>query len=128
MDELIETGQLSCGECGAPMVLRITERFLNKDGSPKKFYGCTRYPDCKGTHAAHQSTGFPMGVPADKETKEWRSKAHEEFDKLWKKWGYERLEAYKLLQTIMSMTEKEAHIANFTKEQCQLLIEKLKKT
>lgn len=112
--------ELRCGECGSPMILRNSKFGL--------FYGCSRYPDCKGTASAHQNSGKPMGIPADQETKEWRVKAHEAFDKLWKEWGYKRKEAYKLLQTMMNLSEKEAHIAKFNKEQCQELIKKIEET
>lgn len=114
-----------CGECGASMVLRTTTKYLNKDGSPKKFYGCSKYPECGGTHTAHQNSGKPMGIPADAKTKKWRVTAHKEFDALWKMGGYTRGDAYRLLQDIMKMTPTEAHISRFTKEDCQKLIKLL---
>jgi restriction system protein len=36
---------LTCPKCGAPMTLRTAKRGNNAGNS---FYGCTRYPDCKG--------------------------------------------------------------------------------
>jgi len=35
----------TCPKCGAPMVLRTARRGAN---AGNQFYGCTRYPDCKG--------------------------------------------------------------------------------
>ncbi len=46
------------------------------------FWGCTRFPRCKGTHGAHPD-GRPLGTPAKKEVREARIKAHAAFDKLW---------------------------------------------
>lgn len=106
-----------CGECGSKMVLRKSKYGL--------FYGCIKYPECKGTHGAHQNSGKPLGIPADEETKEWRVKAHAEFDKFWKLYGYKRPEAYELLQTIMSMSPKEAHISRFNIDDCKKLLKKL---
>jgi len=65
---------VKCGECGAPMRLR--------DSRFGRFYGCTRYPDCKGTHGAHPD-GAPMGVPADKPTKQMRRTVHDLAGRLW---------------------------------------------
>lgn len=111
-----------CGQCGSPMQLRTTNKFINKDGSPRKFYGCTRWPDCDGTHSAHQNSGKPMGIPADKETKAWRIKAHAMFDPYVKKWFPNRPEGYKFLQNVMGLTSAQAHIGRFTIEQCEKLI------
>ena len=66
---------LTCPDCGADMVLRDI-------AGMGKFYGCTRYPECRGTHGAH-SDGRPLGIPADAETRAARIKAHEAFDALW---------------------------------------------
>lgn len=109
--------KIYCPECGAEMVLRNSKYGL--------FYGCSRYPECQATHGAHQNSGKPLGVPADKETKQWRIKAHDIFDTYWKRWGMKRQEAYKFLQTTMGLSLKEAHIGRFTKQQCQELIQKL---
>lgn len=109
-----------CPQCGDPMKL-IKSKFKNP-----YFWGCRNYPACSGRHSAHPN-GEPMGVPADAETRQMRIKAHEAFDQLWKKWGYSRNESYEFLQLIMGMTKDEAHIANFNKDQCISLIEKIEK-
>lgn len=63
-----------CGDCGAPMALR--------QGPHRPFYGCTRFPDCRGAHGAHPD-GTPMGVPVDGATRQARKAAHGAFDRLW---------------------------------------------
>lgn len=109
----------ACGECGSDMVLRNSKYGL--------FYGCTKFPSCRGTHTAHQNSGKPMGTPADAETKEWRMIAHDKFDKLWQ--GIEekgiRKKAYRLMQVLMNMTAGQAHISKFDVKQCQELVKKL---
>ena len=103
--------------CGSPMVLRWTKKF--KGG--QYFYGCNRYPKCDGTHGCHQATGAPLGIPANKETKSWRIKAHESFDALWK--GKEplmsRLEAYAWISHRLGF---EVHMGEATIETCQKVI------
>lgn len=114
-----------CGECKSPMVLRRTTKFSNPDGTPRLFFGCSNYPQCKGTHGAHQDTGEPLGIPADAETKKARMRAHDLFDQLWKKGWMTRNQAYEHMQELMKMSEEDAHISKFTKEQCNTLISKL---
>lgn len=118
-----ESVKLECPDCGASMELRISRH--------GKFYGCTRYPKCFATHGAH-SDGRPLGRPASKETKQWRIKAHDAFDLLWKpnpvlSWSgkMKRKEAYRWMRNVMNLPEPEAHIGMFTKEQCKQLIEKV---
>lgn len=116
---------IACPECGAEMVLRETTKYFYPNGDPRKFYGCSRWPECNSTHGAHPD-GKPLGVPANKETKEARIAAHAAFDGHWQELGLQRNEGYRLLRDIMGMSKEEAHIANFDKEQCQQLIDKIK--
>lgn len=119
--------ELMCGDCGAPMVLRSSR------WGP--FYGCTKFPECKGKMGAHPD-GKPMGVPADAATRQKRIEAHHAFDALWiqnefasakvKKKRMSRTQAYAWMQKAMELEEGAAHIGNFSTEQCLRLISKVK--
>lgn len=93
------------------------------------FYGCSNYPECKGTHGAHKD-GAPLGIPADKLTKRARIRAHRVFDQLWakgllfanKSLGYRRRKAYEWLRAAMKLGRGEAHIGQFSSQQCQELV------
>jgi ssDNA-binding Zn-finger/Zn-ribbon topoisomerase 1 len=101
-------------------------------------YGCSQYPQCRGTHGAH-ADGAPLGRPADGETKKLRIRAHELFDQLWKpglhpgiaslvnRFENDRQTAYRWLQQSMNLTRDQAHIGNFDKAECEALIRHLKK-
>jgi ssDNA-binding Zn-finger/Zn-ribbon topoisomerase 1 len=121
-----ESHDLICPECGRPMRLKSTQKYTYSSGLPRKFYGCTGYPDCRGTHGAHPN-GEPFGIPGDAETKAARMRAHAMFDRLWKPPAgtMKREQAYKLMQRLMQMNEEQAHIAKFSAEQCELLIKRL---
>lgn len=84
--------------CGAPMRLKETSKYTTKDGKPKKFWGCTRYPECKGIVGAHPD-GTPLGFPADAETKQLRHVVHQILNRFW---NYnkprERAEMYAFLE------------------------------
>lgn len=108
---------LKCPECGHDMQLR-NSRF-------GKFYGCTQYPNCNATHGAHRN-GKPLGIPANKETKQWRITAHDAFDTLWKprrSAPMSRGEAYRWLQDSMKLSPDDCHIGRFTIDQCKKVVE-----
>lgn len=110
------------------------------------FYGCTRFPACKGAIRAHKD-GTPIGTPVDKETRRMRVLAHEVFDTLWRHperntphlptlddleatWTLgpdqvfaTRERAYEWLQEVMGLSKEEAHIGQFSSDQCKKLIE-----
>jgi ssDNA-binding Zn-finger/Zn-ribbon topoisomerase 1 len=91
------------------------------------FYGCSRYPDCRATHGAHQHSGEPLGYPADAETKALRIKLHRVFDRFWKgPNGMKRKTAYRLLAELMSIPKSVCHIAMFNADQCRKAIKILK--
>lgn len=111
---------MDCPECGAPMVLRETAKFKTADGQPRKFYGCSKYPACKGSHGAHPD-GRPLGHPADQETKELRIKCHSMVEEVmteetaWKIRGE--------LEELLGIPA--VHFGDCDKEQCLKVIEYL---
>ena len=106
--------ELECPECGAKMTLRKS-RF-------GQFYGCSTWPKCDAAHGAHPD-GTPLGVPANKATKQARIKAHEAFDTLWKGGRMKRSEAYSWMASALGLTAAEAHIGRFDIPTCERLVE-----
>ena len=103
--------------CGNPMKLRYSAKF------PKNpwFYGCSTYPKCQTTHGCHQENGKPLGKPADKETKDWRIRAHDAFDKLWKDGGpLNRHQAYAWISHRMGF---QVHMGESDIDTCKKVIE-----
>lgn len=108
------SNEVICAECGAPMVLRRSAKY------PHPFYGCSNYPACTGTHGAHPD-GRPLGIPATKETKAWRIKAHDAFDRLWKEGHMSRGRAYRRLARLMGADE--IHIGEADISTCRQVID-----
>lgn len=106
---------LACPDCGAPMKLKGSRHGL--------FYGCTKWSEtrCCGSHGAHPD-GRPLGIPATRDTKDARIRAHAVFDQLWQYRGAKRREAYRWMKRVMQLSRSEAHIGRFTLEQCEQLI------
>lgn len=112
--------ELTCPEpdCGAPMVLRVTRR---APWTGRKFYGCSRFPECRSTHGAHPD-GTPLGIPATKATKQARIRAHDVFDQLHRPGRMTRSQAYVFLAKRMGMSKDECHIGRFDAAQCDQVI------
>ena len=105
---------LDCPECGAKMLLKPSRFGL--------FWGCENYPSCKTTHGAHPD-GTPLGIPADKKTRDARMAAHAAFDELWRSGLMTRSAAYRWLRQSMRLSAKEAHIARFSQSQCKRVVQ-----
>jgi ssDNA-binding Zn-finger/Zn-ribbon topoisomerase 1 len=99
-----------CGECGTAMVL--------KQGRYGRFWACPRFPACRGRHAAHQSSGLPMGVPTNEAGIRARRHAHAAFDPIWQRGGMTRRDAYRWLTKAMGAT-KQVHIGEMSVEECE---------
>jgi ssDNA-binding Zn-finger/Zn-ribbon topoisomerase 1 len=106
-----------CPECGSALTLKPS-----KYGS---FYGCVRWKEtkCCGAVGCHPGTNIPLGMPAKKEVRQLRIKAHKEFDELWMTCRMTRRAAYKWMQEKLGIPKAEAHIGQFNGEQCQKLIQ-----
>ena len=108
------------------MRLQSTKKYKYGNGADRKFWGCSRWPNCKATHGAHPD-GSPVGIPADKETKALRVKAHESFDGLMKKNGVHRGSSYFWLGAMLGIPlhkiGEECHIGRFDAETCKQVIQ-----
>lgn len=109
---------LKCPLCGDKLVF--------KNSRYGGFYGCASWNStrCSGSVGCHPGTRIPLGVPADRETKELRNKAHDLFDQMWKSRQMSRKEAYQWLADAMGVDE--AHIGWMNKEDLKKLLEILK--
>lgn len=96
-----------------------------RSGRWGRFMTCSGYPECD-TSVSLAYDGKPMGIPADKETRELRQRAHRHFDRLWKEGLMSKETAYSNMQRWLLLTRDEAHIAMFDKTFCIALINKLK--
>lgn len=105
---------LKCGVCGHPMILRAGVH-------SKQFYGCTRWPNCTGSHGAHPD-GSPMGVPADAKTMLARRRGHAALETYRNQHGRNKNQCYRWLAQKMNLTRKECHFGLFNYEQCEQAI------
>lgn len=114
--------QVICPDCGAAMVLRETKKFHYRNGKPRLFYGCSRWPDCRAAHGAHPD-GKPVGKPGTERDKKARMTAHAAFDQLWKSGSMHRSQAYKWLAEQLGVEKKDCHIGKFDAAMCARVVE-----
>lgn len=92
-----------------------------KDLDHLRFWLCA---ECGRYVGSHKATGAPLGVPADKKTRDERSKVHAVFDLIWKNSRGDRRDnrrrAYKWLADSLGITKEECHIGNFDFATCVL--------
>lgn len=115
----------TCRYCGGPVILTSNAEIYGREYGTGKCYLCR---NCNAYVGVHPGTIIPLGTLANKELREMRNKAHNEFDKLWKnKIIKSRYKAYCWLANEMNLKVKETHIGWFEKEQCMRVIELVKK-
>jgi ssDNA-binding Zn-finger/Zn-ribbon topoisomerase 1 len=103
------TATIQCPDCDSVMEL--------KESRYGKFWGCTQFPNCRGSHGAHPH-GSPLGVPANAETKAARIQAHAAFDVIWKGGHMKRNDAYIWLSRCLGIERRHCHISSFDKDMC----------
>lgn len=117
MAALLNPYELTCAECGGPMELRETMKHTYRDGRPRKFYGCSRYPACKGTVGAHPD-GRPLGVPGTREVKALRHELHTLAGQIWL-WGNKAQQA--AMYDWIKAHSRHGHIAEMGEEELRAL-------
>lgn len=113
-----------CPYCNREAVFMSTKEFYGKDYGTN-VYSCSPCDAYVGTHGKGRT---PLGILANKETREYRKRAHSLFDPLWKgKYRkMNRSKAYRLMQDLMDLPAEKAHIGMFNVDQCKELIGKIK--
>jgi len=107
------------------MILRVTNKFKTRDGRNRKFYGCSRWPECNATHGADPQ-GRPLGIPANKETKALRRIVHKEAERIWGEWDAIDAKQKQVMYDWMRENTTSGHIAKMLKPELLDTLEKLK--
>lgn len=84
-----------------------------------KSYMCW-YCECGAYVGCHNNTNVPLGTLANKETREWRMKAHEAIDPLWRSGERSRGDVYNAISGALGYR---VHVGESSIEQCRAIIE-----
>lgn len=117
----------NCDSCGSLNVAFATNDIIYgvKRGDWPWCYYCI---DCRAGVGCHPNTTFPLGTMADKETRLYRLKAHNEFDKLWA--GEDRFmtrtKAYQWLAEQLNIGFEDCHMGQLSLDQLRTTIDLVK--
>ena len=119
--------KLTCPYCSKTAVLRKASYVYGPDTPVDYLYVCAGYPDCDSYVGVHTGTTYPKGYLANSELRNKRICTHRIFDQIWKQGIMSKKDAYRWIQDIFSLSEKQAHIGFFSEYMCDLLQENCKK-
>jgi len=91
----------------------------------RNFYLCKPCEAYVGTHKS-QGGKYPLGTPANMETRYYRGKVHESFDVIWRNGQKSRSAAYKWLADQLGIETDICHIAMFDTDTCLKALEIIK--
>jgi hypothetical protein len=86
----------------------------------KTYYECS---PCGTYVGCHPGTERPLGVPANKDLRTIRIRAHSVFDTLWQSGKMKRGQAYCWLERELKLEPGDCHIGLFSFDQCVKAIE-----
>lgn len=122
LHQLLGVPRLDCHYCNVDT--EIISGAMLYSGRPdlqrKIMYRC---PKCLAYVGSHDKTRMPLGTVARAPLRKLRKQCHEAFDRIWKREGLSRSDAYAWLADSMGIPAAACHIAMFDEEQCRLAIE-----
>jgi len=118
-----------CNICGSNNSVILTDSTIIYGSSYGLVYFCTNCKAYVGVHKSpdnnHGEINAPLGILADKEMIQLRKEAHKLFDPLWESTRLSRRGAYMVLQRVLMVPERRAHIAMLQKSELKKLIDYL---
>ncbi|WP_394749563.1 zinc-finger-containing protein [Spongiimicrobium salis] len=96
----------------------VSEEFIyGKTYRNRSMICCDNYPQCDSYVGTHDD-GEPLGRLADKKLRQWKRKAHDAFDRIWKEKHMERNAAYEEMADAIGIPDKFCHIGMFQVKTC----------
>jgi hypothetical protein len=109
----------ACSECGVKAVLKDS-KIIYGISYGRKVWVCPNHPKCDQYVGCHKGTDKPLGKLCNQETRGYRIRAHEAFDRLWKSRIITRENAYRELEFFFN---RRIHIGESDIETCKAIIE-----
>lgn len=116
-----------CPYCGGAVKFKDSKVIYGE--SYGMVYICEHYPKCDAFVGVHKGTKKSLGRLANAELREWKKKAHRNFDPLWKyrqfKTGSKmsRSHGYTWLASKMNLNLESCHIGMFNVEDCMKVVD-----
>lgn len=118
----MDRGAPRCPYCGSHTIYRSADGIYRENSHHEMLYVCKNYPACDSYVRVQRGTTIPLGTVANRELRELRTKAHWQFDKLYKCGYMSKHDAYQWLGELLCVPAKKAHIAQLGVLSCHLVI------
>ena len=100
--------------CSVNIELTTNDKIYGRTyGNWPHIYYCN---DCRAAVGCHPGTFIPLGRMADRTTRQLRTKAHNEFDRLWQTGLMSRAKAYNWLANQLGIDPSDCHISWLSKD------------
>jgi len=109
--------KIICPLCKSKMTLKTSSAYYYRDGKPRRYFECMRFPACKTRHSAN-ADGSPTGFPVDQKTRWYRVKLHKLLAKIW---DYNDPEQRKKMYQFLKHCSPKPHIAEMDKDELRSL-------
>ena len=109
-------------DCGGTAILRDASFVYGTHSHGGQVYVCSHYPSCNSYVGVHPGTKIPKGTLANRELRQKRIQAHRIFDQIWQQGILSKPEAYRWVADKFCLTDKQAHIGQFSNYMCDQLI------
>lgn len=101
----------SCPECSSIMKIR--------NGPHGKFFGCIRFPACRGTRHIDTLQANTPDPTAGDELKKLRMTGHRKFKEFCEKMNRTKRSAYRTMAKHMKIPMEKAHFGMFNENKCR---------
>lgn len=112
---------VNCDACDSPKIALQSRALMGMrtNGKWPLIWHCEA---CGAMVGCHAGTNIPLGLMADRLTRDARYRAHQAFDPLWKKRWMPKADAYAWMAKVLAIPFEQAHIGMLSEEQCERLI------
>ncbi len=104
-----------CPYCKSKTIKGTESDVYGREYSGKPLIRCAKYPQCDSYVGCHED-GNPLGRLANKELRDYKIRAHNAFDKIWKEKKMDRSKSYQLLSEALNIPAQYTHIGMFSKK------------
>ena len=116
-----------CPYCGSTTVLRSADGIYHDNSKHVMLYVCKNYPRCDCYVRVKPGTNLPLGIPANRQLRQLRTRTHMVFDQLYKTGIMSKRDAYRWLADFMCCPLSEAHIGLMGEYYCHQVIQESQK-
>lgn len=111
-----------CPYCNSETKVVSEEYIYGKSYKGRSVICCVNFPKCDSYVGTHEEDGSSLGRLANNELRQYKKRAHEWFDEIWRSEYKTRDEAYEWLSETLGTPAEYTHIGMFSIPTCKKVI------